>query len=83
MIYFKGRHFKKMFIFMSIRWYVAYALSYRNIEESMVKPMMGFKEFQSAHATLIEIERHHMLRKHQHRDAANLTVFKQFYTLAA
>lgn len=33
MINFKGRHFKKTIILMSVRWYVAYALSYRDIEE--------------------------------------------------
>ena len=49
----------------------------------IVKPMMGFKAFQSAHATLIGIELHHMLRKNQYNDAANLTVFEQFYALAA
>jgi putative transposase len=49
----------------------------------IVKPMMGFKAFQSANATLIGSELHHMLRKQQHRNAANLSVFEQFYTLAA
>ena len=37
MIKFKGRHFKKTIIMMAIRWYVAYALSYRNIEELMAE----------------------------------------------
>ena len=37
MISFKGRHFKKTIIMMAIRWYVAYALSYRNIEELMLE----------------------------------------------
>ena len=37
MIKFKGRHFKKAIIMMAIRWYVAYALSYRNIEELMAE----------------------------------------------
>ena len=35
MISFKGRHFKQTIIFMAIRWYIAYPLSYRNIEELM------------------------------------------------
>jgi len=35
MISFKGRHFEKTIILMVVRWYVAYALSYRNIEEMM------------------------------------------------
>ena len=30
---FKGRHFMQDIILMSVRWYVAYALSYRDIEE--------------------------------------------------
>ena len=33
MISFKGRHFLKPVILMAIRWYLAYALSYRDIEE--------------------------------------------------
>ena len=35
MISFKGRHFPKDLILMAVRWYVAYPLSYRNIEELM------------------------------------------------
>jgi len=34
-ISFKGRHFQKDMILQSIRWYLAYALSYRDIEELM------------------------------------------------
>jgi len=33
MINFKWRHFKKDMILMLIRWYLAYSLSYRDIEE--------------------------------------------------
>ena len=33
MLSFKQRHFKQEMILMLIRWYVAYALSYRDIEE--------------------------------------------------
>jgi len=33
MISFKQRHFKQDVILMLVRWYVAYALSYRDIEE--------------------------------------------------
>jgi putative transposase len=33
MLSFKGRHFPKEIILMTVRWYVAYALSYRDIEE--------------------------------------------------
>jgi putative transposase len=32
---FKGRHFEQTLILMAIRWYVAYSLSYRDIEELM------------------------------------------------
>jgi hypothetical protein len=32
---FKGTHFPKALILMGIRWYVAYPLSYRHIEELM------------------------------------------------
>jgi putative transposase len=37
MISFKGRHFPKDIILMAVRWYVAYPLSYRNIEELMAE----------------------------------------------
>ena len=49
----------------------------------ITKPMMGFKSFDSASATLAGIELHHMLRKNQLGEAANIPVFKQFYALAA
>ncbi len=51
--------------------------------KKIVKPMLGFKKFRSARATLAGIELHYMLRKNQHVDAANMTVFEQFYSLAA
>ena len=35
MISFSGRHFEKEMILQSIRWYLAYSLSYRDIEEIM------------------------------------------------
>ena len=34
-ISFKGRHFLKDIILMAVRWYIAYSLSYRDIEELM------------------------------------------------
>ena len=37
MLSFKGRHFPKDIILMAVRWYVAYPLSYRNIEEMMAE----------------------------------------------
>ena len=33
MISFKWRHFKKDMILMLVRWYLAYSLSYRDVEE--------------------------------------------------
>lgn len=35
MISFKGRHFHKEMVLQSVRWYLAYSLSYRDIEEIM------------------------------------------------
>lgn len=35
MISFSGRHFTKEMILQSVRWYLAYSLSYRNLEEIM------------------------------------------------
>ena len=37
MISFKGRHTPKLIILQSVRWYFAYSLSYRNIEEMMAE----------------------------------------------
>ena len=48
----------------------------------IIKPMMGFKSFKSADATLAGIELHRMLRKGQHKNSENMTVFEQFYALA-
>jgi putative transposase len=45
--------------------------------------MRGFKAFHSAEATLSGIELHHMLRKNQHTQSSNMTIFEQFYGLAA
>ncbi len=36
-ISFKGRHFFKDIILMAVRWYIAYNLSYRDIEELMAE----------------------------------------------
>ena len=37
----KGRHFKKEIILMTVRWYVAYSLSLRDIEELMAERGMS------------------------------------------
>jgi len=113
MISFKGRHFEKTIILMVVRWYVAYSLSYRNIEELMkecglcfltiyirqlkylnniveqdhrnikriTKPMLGFKSFAAAEATIAGIELHHMLVKGQMFCGPNMPVWEQFYAL--
>ncbi|MEJ2743835.1 MAG: IS6 family transposase, partial [Gammaproteobacteria bacterium] len=37
MIIFKGRHFPKDILLTCVRWYLAYQLSYRDIEEMMTE----------------------------------------------
>lgn len=49
----------------------------------IVKPMLGFKSFRSASATLAGIELYHMLKKRQHIDSGKSTAFESFYALAA
>ena len=51
--------------------------------KKITKPMRGFKSLDSAVATLSGIELHHMLRKQQHEKAKSMTIFEQFYDLAA
>ena len=52
--------------------------------KKIVKPMKGFKSFNSARATLSGIELHHMLRKGQYREKTVIKiVWEQFYSLAA
>jgi putative transposase len=48
----------------------------------ITRPMLGFKAFHSADATLAGIETAHMIRKGQ-LEASELTVFQQFAALAA
>ncbi|CAM4487292.1 MAG: IS6 family transposase ISBmu21 [Legionella sp.] len=163
MLNFKWRHFKQDIILMLVRWYLAYSLSYRDVEElalerglkvdhstinrwvieyapkleeifrkrhkhpvgsswrmdetyikakgqwvylyranvrqikylnniveqnhrfikKITKPMKEFKAFHSANSTLAGMELHHMLRKGQHSQAGNQSIFEQFYGLAA
>jgi putative transposase len=49
----------------------------------IVNPMMGFKSFNSAASTIAGIELYRMLKKDQHINAVNASVFEQFYSLAA
>ena len=51
--------------------------------KKITKPMKGFKSFEAAEATLSGIELHHMLRKQQHDQSDNQTIFEQFNGLAA
>ena len=51
--------------------------------KKITNPMMGFKSFDSAASTLAGIELCRMLKKGQHFDAKNSSVFEQFYALAA
>jgi putative transposase len=48
----------------------------------LTKPMMGFKDFVCAAATLAGIELCHMIRKGQHVLSETLSTWKQFYALA-
>ena len=47
MISFSGRHFHQDMIMQSVRWYLAYSLSYRDIEEIMKE-----RGFSVDHSTL-------------------------------
>lgn len=51
--------------------------------KKITRPMKGFKFVAAARATLAGTELHRMLKKGQHKEAANLPVHKQFYKLAA
>jgi putative transposase len=53
---------------------------YRFIK-TITRPMLGFKSFVSAKATLAGIELHHIIRKRQ-LDLKAATPFEQFYGLA-
>ena len=48
----------------------------------VTKPMLGFKSFASAKATIAGIELHHMLKKGQMENSANMPVWEQFAALA-
>lgn len=51
--------------------------------KKITKQMKGFKASHSADETLAGIELHHMLKKGQHTQSDNQTIFEQFYGLAA
>ena len=50
--------------------------------KKIAKPMLGFKAFDSAKATVAGIELHHMLKKGQHISTETTPVYEQFYSLA-
>jgi len=45
--------------------------------------MIGFKSRKSLESTIAGYELVHMLRKGQYENAGNMSVFEQFYALAA
>jgi len=47
MLSFKWRHFEKEIILLNVRWYLAYPLSYRNLEE-----MAKEREYHVDHSTI-------------------------------
>ena len=49
----------------------------------ITKPMMGFKAFHSAEATLTGIELYWMLKKGQHINSCNAFAFERFHALVA
>ena len=51
--------------------------------KKITNPMLEFKAYYSAEATLAGIELYRMLKKGQHVNAKNSTAFEQFYALAA
>lgn len=51
--------------------------------KKITKPMLGFKSFASAEATLAGIELHAMLKKEQHNECSSISVWAQFNALAA
>jgi putative transposase len=74
-----------MFLFITIR-QLTYLNNiveqdYRHIKR-IFKPMLGFKSFHLAKATIAGIELHHMLKKGQMVDAANMPIWEQFFILA-
>ncbi|MBY0544567.1 MAG: DDE-type integrase/transposase/recombinase [Gammaproteobacteria bacterium] len=48
----------------------------------LTRPMLGFKSFESANATIAGIELHHMLKKGQMENHQNLPAWQQFSLLA-
>jgi putative transposase len=49
----------------------------------LVNPMMGFKSWSSMESTIAGYEMVQMMRKGQHINAETMTIWEQFYSLAA
>ena len=87
----KGMRFPIDVILVFIRWYAAYPLSYRHLEEMMQErgvkvehsSILSFKSFRSAARALAEIELMHMIRKGQMAmpGGEGMSFAEQFYAL--
>jgi putative transposase len=49
----------------------------------VTKQMLGFKSFDAAEKTIAGIERHRMLKKGQMESSVYMSIWEQFYSLAA
>ena len=45
--------------------------------------LLGGQDQHAGETTLADIQLHRMLRKGQHKDAAHMNIFEQFYALSA
>ena len=82
---FKGAHFPKDIILTGVRWYVAYPLNTRHVEELMLEPSV-YVDHSTVNRTWIGIDLMHMIKKQQlvvEEGDAGLTAAEQFYSLAA
>lgn len=90
---FKRLHYPFDVMLLCVRWYVAYPLSLRHLDNIVeqdrraikrrTRPMMGFKNFRCARIVLGGIEVMHMIRKGQMKSTRkNQTAAEQFYSLA-
>jgi putative transposase len=78
-----NKHFEKPVEIRQIKYLNNIVEQDHRFIKRIVRPMMGFKAFHSAEATLAGIELCHMLRKGQYENAANCTAYDYFYSLAA
>ena len=65
-ISFSGRHFQRDMILQCVRWYLVYALSYRDIEE-----MMAEQGFNVDHSTIHRWVVHYAPSLNKHSDAGD------------